>query len=86
MADDITPKILLEHMQNMQGVLTKAIRDVREEIRDVRTDLGGRIDRLEKKVDQNHAILSMQISNLDERLDDLEIVQVPTIKKAVGIK
>ena len=73
-------------MQNMQGVLTK-------EIREVRTDLGGRIDRLEnkvdrleKKVDQNHAILSMQISNLDERLDDLEVVQVPTIKKAVGIK
>lgn len=65
---EVTPAILLQHMQAMEGRIME------------------KFDQLEQKVDRNHVILSTQITNLDERLDDLEVVQVPKLKKAVGMR
>lgn len=76
---DIPLTTILQHMQGMEQRLL-ATMDKRF------GDVNDRLERLEKKVDQNYANLSAQIANIDERLDDLEVVQVPTIKKAVGIK
>ncbi len=73
--DDITWAIVLQHMQGMEQRLVERIDGV--EIK---------VDRLAVKVDQNHAILSTQIANMDARLDDLEVVQVPKLKKAVGMR
>ena len=72
--DGITSAIILQHMQAMEQRIMEKFSKVDD-----------RFDRLEQKVDRNHVILSTQIANLDERLDDLEVVQVPGLKKAVGI-
>lgn len=87
MADDqdITLAILLQHMQTMEQRLQKQILAVRTdltvEIRKNREEILG-VKRDLARVEGN---LSMQIGNLDERIDDLEVVQVPMLKKAVGI-
>ena len=41
-----------------------------------------RMDVLERKID----FISVQIGNIDKRLDDVEVIQIPKLKKAVGIQ
>lgn len=41
-----------------------------------------RLNRLERKVD----LLSIQIHTIDSRLDDIEVVQLPALRQAVGIR
>ena len=84
--DGITAQVLLTHMQGMEQRLT-------EKIEGVETRLNGKIDgvetRLEKRIDGVERKVDMaliQIGNIDERLDDLEVVQVPKLKKAVGMR
>ncbi len=90
MADDqdITPAILLKHIMAMRGDFTAQMQAMEQRIMmkfekiDVRFDeINARLSQLERKVE----LLSVQIGNLDERLDDLEVVQIPMLKKAVGI-
>ncbi|GEM_PF-699222 len=90
MADnqDITPAILLQHMQGMERRIMQhmdarfAQVDSRFSLMDKRFDaIDARLSKLERKVE----LLSVQIGNLDERLDDLEVVKVPMLQKAVGI-
>lgn len=83
MADDadITPAILLQHMQGMEQRLLHRIDDVKIDLTSFKTEVNGRLDKLDRRI----SLLSVQIGNLDERLDDLEVVQVPILKKAVGI-
>ncbi len=63
--------IFLQHMQAMEQRLVAQILSVKSDVR-----------RVESKVD----LALVQIGNLDERLDDLEVVQMPRLKKAVGMK
>ena len=64
--DDITPKVLLEHMQNMQRVLGGKIDQNRLELK-------ADIQRVERKVD----ILKVGVDNIDKRLDAIEIENLP---------
>ncbi len=70
---DITVAMLLQHMQDMEGRIIS---------RFDHTD--ARIAKLETKVDHNHLIVTTQLDNIDARLDDIEVVQVPALKKAVA--
>jgi len=72
--DGVTPAVLLQHMQGMEEWLIVRIDDAK-------TELKGDIRRVETKVD----MALVQIGNIDERLDDLEVVKVSSLKKAVGI-
>ncbi len=76
--DDITLKTILEHMRGMEERL-------RAEINGVRTELKGDIREVKNEIRRVEAVLSNQISNIDARLDDIEVVQVPKLKKAVGM-
>ncbi|MFA5799656.1 MAG: hypothetical protein WC840_01715 [Candidatus Peribacteraceae bacterium] len=76
--DDITLKTILEHMRGMEERL-------RTEISGVRTELKGDIREVKNEIRRVEAVLSNQISNIDARLDDIEVVQVPKLKKAVGM-
>ena len=76
MADtDITLRDVITHMQGMEQRLSR-------EIASVRLDLTA----LEVKVDRGFALIQMQLHNIDERLDDIEVVQIPTLKKATRIQ
>lgn len=84
--DGVTPAVLLQHMQGMETRLS-------ERISGVESTLSSRLDRVEQgladlktTVDRNHIQTTAQIDMLDKRLDDIECVQVPTLKKAVGIR
>lgn len=80
--NDITPAILLQHMQGMeQRIMTRI--DGLEAKHD---NLEVKVDRIEAKVDRNHSQTMVALDNIDSRLDDIEVVQVPAIKKAVGMK
>lgn len=76
---DITLLTVLQHMQAMEQRLIERIEGVRD-------DLSGRIDRLEAKVDHNHIQVTAQLDAIDRRLDDVEVVEIPKLKKAVGMK
>ena len=73
--DGVTLAILLRHMQGMERRLTERIDGVEQ-----------KVDRLETKVDRHHAQTMVAFNNIDDRLDDLEVVQVPKLKKAVGMR
>lgn len=65
-------------MRGMEGRLIQHIDSVKSE-------LTVRMDRLADKVGRIHVNLSTQIDGIDRRLDDLEVIQVPKLKKAVGM-
>ncbi|MDD5055443.1 MAG: hypothetical protein PHZ00_04220 [Candidatus Peribacteraceae bacterium] len=71
---DITLLTIVRHMQAMEERIMQ---------RFAQTD--ARIDRLETKVDHIKGYLLMQIDNMDKRLDGIEVVQLPAIRKAVGM-
>ena len=83
---DITLAMILDHMRNMEQRLLGKIQDVE-------TKLSGRMDGFEKKtndrfdrIERKLDIVVVQISNVDERLDHAQIVEIPKLKKAVGIQ
>ena len=80
-SDEITNDVLLEHIQ-AYGLRFDSI--------------DARFDQLEKKLDgveqrltnRIHGLsrnLNMQLDNIDERVQDIEINQLPAIKQHVGI-
>lgn len=83
---DITPLILLRHMQTMEGRLLEQIGAVRNDLSDFKQDVKRRFDALNTKVDRHHTILSMQINNINERLDDMEVGEIPKIKQRIGMR
>jgi hypothetical protein len=80
---DITPKILLEHMRGMEHRLVEKLNNtengIRSDMKEQFNVVNIRLDRLESKV----SLIQVQIKNMDERLDDLEVVQVPKIRKSI---
>ena len=80
-------------MQGMEQRLIVKIDGVEEKLTrridnlEVKIDsLEVKVDNLEVKVDRNHAQTMVAFDNMDARLDDLEVVQVPKLKKAVGMR
>jgi len=67
---NIDVKMLVKHMQGMEGRLIKRIDGVE-------TKLGKRIDGLEDRIDRVAAGLTRQIDGIDERLDAIEIETLP---------
>ena len=74
-ANDITLQTVLRHMQAMESRMMERF-----------DAIDTRFDRLEAKVDRNHAQLTFQIDAIDRRLDEVEVTEVPALKKAVGMK
>ncbi len=91
MADDqdITPAILLRHMQGMEQRMLQKIEQVRAElltgIQTLRKDTQESLEVLRRQI----SLLSTQIGNMDPRLDEMEIVLLPrrvaVREEAVGI-
>ncbi len=70
--------MLLEHMQAMERRICS---DFDSKLAIMNADLGGKIDFLVRQ----STLFTTQNKNFDERLDDIEVVQIPKLKKAVGI-
>lgn len=85
MPDDITPKVLLDHMQGMQQGLTQEIRRVEEKLTGEIGSLKQQVDANEEKAEQRHALVMVSLNNIDERLDEIETKELPMIKKVIGI-
>ena len=88
--NDITLAMIMKHMQAMEGRIMQNMQGMELRLRD---EFRSGLSRLESKVDRNHDIVmrnhaqtTLQIDNVDSRLDDLEVVQVPKLKKAVGMR
>jgi len=71
---DITLLTVLRHMQAMEQRIMERF-----------AKMDARIDRLDAKIDRIHALLTLQIDNIDKRLDDIEVVELPAIRKVIGI-
>ncbi|MDP7246997.1 MAG: hypothetical protein QF741_00020 [Candidatus Peribacteraceae bacterium] len=69
MADDITNKVLLEHMQGMKAELLELILDIKSELKEVKFELNGKIDTLEKKVDRGFEDARKHRQAIQEDLD-----------------
>lgn len=78
--NEITLAMILQHMQGMEHRLRT---EFRTEIGTLRIELKTDISSLSNKVDRHYTLLSGQIDAIDKRLDDVEIVQIPNIWKAI---
>jgi hypothetical protein len=80
----ITLRMVFEHMLNMDQRLTQrmdAIEQIMQGMLGVQQGLRADINRVERKVD----LALVQIGNIDARLDHLEVVEIPRLKKARGM-
>lgn len=75
-SDGITPAILLGHMQGME----QRLRD------DFSSAILASEGRLRSEIKFSETNIIRQIEGIDERVDDIECVQIPMLKKAVGIR
>lgn len=87
--DDITPRVLLDHMQAMQRSLERKIGDLsgRMDGLSERMDRGfaevkGEIRRLDRKID----VLTAGVDQIDARLDAIEIEKLPQRVRALEMK
>jgi hypothetical protein len=84
--DDITPATLLQHMQGME---TRILTVLRSELSDVQSELKTEIQEVKadvRRVEQKVDLALVQIGNLDARLDDIEVKELPKLKKVVGMR
>lgn len=79
---DITPAILLQHMRGMEKRLTDHmnVRFIKVDERFVKVE--ARLESLENKT----SLISMQIKNIDHRLDDIEVGDLPRIRKVLKMR
>ncbi len=80
--NDITLVTVIQHMQGMEQRLTGRIDGLEKRFDGLET----KVDRNHEEAMRNHTQTMIAIDNIDARLDDLEVVQVPAIKKVVGMK
>ncbi|MDD5103188.1 MAG: hypothetical protein PHX93_02190 [Candidatus Peribacteraceae bacterium] len=78
----ITPAVFLDHMRGMEQRLMREIGGIRADLTKVDSRLTSRMDRMENDI----AWIKVSVGNIDKRLDDLEVVQVPKLKRIVGIR
>lgn len=78
---EITPKILLEHMQRMGAGLQMHINELGTQMRDMnvewKADMRDMEQRLTERIDRGERNLSQQIDAINHRLDALEIEDLP---------
>ena len=84
-SDEITNDVLLEHIQayglrfdSIDARFDQLEKKLEDKIDGVEKRLTNRIDGLSRN-------LNMQLDNIDERVQDIEINQLPAIKQHVGI-
>ncbi len=81
---EITPKLLLDHMQTMQATFVSQIAvlsgridgihsSLRQQIEGNHAEMKGEIARLERKIDT----LTLGVDSIDARLDAIEIEKLP---------
>ena len=82
----ITLRTVLQHVQALHSemlikfaAVDKRFVSLEKKMDDGFSGVNGRIDRLERR-------LSTQIDNIDKRLDDVEIKELPKLKKAVAAR
>lgn len=83
---DITLLTVLQHMQSMEQRLIERIDGVRDSLNGRIDGLEVKVDRLEMKGDRNHVQVIAQLDAIDRRLDEVEVVEIPKLKKMVGMK
>lgn len=71
----IALRTVLEHVQAQGGALMS-----------FRSEMKKEFDAVHEKIDGVERHLTRQIDGLDKRLDDIEIVQIPKLKKTVGAR
>lgn len=81
--EGITLKIILDHMQNMQRVLRE---EIKASAKELKADILQRIDRVESKLSNLDRRYDWMNVGMDKRLDDIEIKELPAIKKFVGMR
>ncbi len=74
---DITARMLLEHLRQMEQRLTASIQGVQADVRAVEAKLTRRIDRLETN-------LATQLDAIDRRVDGLEMEHLP--RRVAGLE
>mgnify|MGYP001595784984 CR=1 FL=1 len=79
---DITPAVLLQHMQGMKYELKQDIHGLAKRM----DRFEERMDQLEHKVDRGFAHLTVRIGNIDERLDEIEVGELPRIRKKLKMR
>lgn len=84
---DITPAILLQHMQAMEGRLRADFRlDMKIEISALKTEL---FRKIEYEVTRAKDQLTVQIDGIDQRMNAIEIEYLPKrvtrLEKAIGV-
>ena len=80
-SDEITNDVLLEHIQ-AYGLRFDSINARFDQLE---KKLDGVEQRLTNRIDGLSRNLNMQLDNIDERVQDIEINQLPAIKQHVGI-
>ena len=72
----------MDHMQGMERRLQSEIGGVRSDLAKTEARLTTRIDRVERDI----TWIKVSVENIDKRLDTIEVVQVPRLEKAVGMR
>ncbi|MBU0766404.1 hypothetical protein KKF55_01290 [Patescibacteria group bacterium] len=85
--EDITPAVLLDHIQYMQRTLTVEIKKNREEIKKNSEEIKKNREGISKnsvsiqnngeRIDRLRVNLTGQLDGIDKRLDEIEIEQIP---------
>ena len=86
-APRITLRIVIAHMQNMQQLLRSDMKELEQrlsaQMNNIEIRLSRRIGILNEKVDQRHVNLLGQIDMIDSRLVDIEVKEIPELKRAI---
>lgn len=77
--DGITLRTILDHMRAMETRMTTSISSVDQRLQRLEQKVDQRMQKLEQKID----LLFVQNENIDERLDDIEVVQLPAIRQKI---
>lgn len=75
--EPITLKVILDHMHAIKYELKHDIQTLRIELTDKINGVGARVDRLENRLERVALNLSAQIAAIDDRLDKVEIEDLP---------
>lgn len=80
---DITLKVILEHIQALRGAMEERF----ERLEGQMDRLEGRMEKIEGRmggVESKLDLLSTQITNIDQRLDEVEVKRLPALEAKVA--
>ena len=83
----VTPEIILDHMRGMEvRIRTEVKQEIGASEGRLCQEIGAMEVRLNNRIDRVYVNLTTQIDGIDHRLDDIEVFQLPKLKKAVGMR